>query len=77
MSRSRRKTPIQGNTTAMSDAEGKRQANAAYRQGERMRLAKEGETYEDMTRHGYGSPWDFPKDGKHYDSKMPAKDKRK
>lgn len=77
MSRSRRKMPIHGNTTAESDAEGKRLANAAYRQGERVRLAKEGEGYEDMTRQGYGSPWDFPKDGKRYDPTMSARDRRK
>ena len=78
MSRSRRKTPIFGNTTAKSDAEWKKKAARKLRKRQNQHL----ETTLDSDgfagkRWDVENPWSAPKDGKHYWSKATPKDMRK
>lgn len=65
MSRSRRKTPITGNTTAESEKYDKRLANRAFRAKMKSALKKEKEPLKNKLESGY-STWDFAKDGKQY-----------
>ncbi len=69
MSRSTRKTPIFGNTTAPSDKEFKQASNRAMR-----RARNQGEEPHDKE---YGDPWKSAKDGKSYRVKAQKKDMRK
>jgi hypothetical protein len=62
MSRSRRKTPITGMTTAASDTRGK--VLAHRRQRRRVRAALASGQVEVATRRKAGHVWSFAKDGK-------------
>lgn len=68
MSRSLRKTPIFGHTTARSEAHDKRQWHKRLRAGERGQLASVGpETYHvTVDRNAVSSTWDMAKDGKYW-----------
>lgn len=63
MSRSRRRTPIVGITTADSEKQGKRRANRSWRAAIRRAL-REGEREAAHSRHAFSDPWDMAKDGK-------------
>ena len=65
MSRSFRKNPIIGNTTAESEKQDKRSAARKIRVLSRSRLAKADDTPVDYRESGHGS-WEFSKDGKSY-----------
>jgi len=66
MSRSLRKTPIFGHTTARSEAEDKRLWHKRWRASERDQLAKIGADTDHVTVHlnAVSSTWDMAKDGK-------------
>lgn len=68
MSRSIRKTPIFGYTTARSEAHDKRQWHKRLRAGERAQLASVGPDTDPVTihRNAVSSTWDMAKDGKHW-----------
>jgi hypothetical protein len=78
MSRSRRKTPIFGNTTAESDAEWKAKASRKLRHKVKQHLntTLDGDSFAGK-RWDAVNPWDAPKDGKHYWTKAKPKDMRK
>lgn len=78
MSRSRRKTPIGGITTAKSEALWKAKAARKLRVATRVLLAKhpEGETLSGK-RWEVANPWDGPKDGKSWFGGAHPKDMRK
>ena len=65
MSRSFRKHPFIGNTTAESEKQDKRIAAGKIRVLSRARLAKADDTPVDYRESGHGS-WEFSKDGKKY-----------
>ncbi len=68
MSRSHRKTPIFGHTTARSEADDKRMWHKRWRSHERGQLASldlNGD-YLSVHRQTVSSPWDMAKDGKHW-----------
>lgn len=65
MSRSFRKTPIVGYTTARSEKEDKRIVSGKIRAVSRARLAKKDDTPVDYREAGHGSR-KFSKDGKYY-----------
>lgn len=75
MSRSKIKTPISGITTALSDKEGKRQANRAFRRNTRMEVLK-GKEIVSLLRE-VSNVWSFPKDGKRYWKNLDVKYLRK
>ena len=66
MSRSRRKTPIFGHTTARSEADDKRLWHKRWRSRERDQLATAGPDDELIPIHrlAVSSTWDMAKDGK-------------
>ena len=66
MSRSRRKTPIFGHTTACSEADDKRLWHKLWRKSERDQLAKVGVDTDHVTvhRNAASSTWGMAKDGK-------------
>lgn len=68
MSRSLRKTPIFGHTTARSEAHDKRQGHKRLRAGERGQLASVGPETDHVTvdRNAVSSTWDMAKDGKYW-----------
>ena len=74
MSRSKIKTPILG-IAAVSDKEGKRQANRAFRRNTRMEVLK-GKEIVSLLRE-VSNVWDFPKDGKRYWKNLDVKYLRK
>ncbi len=78
MSRSRRKTPIFGNTTAPSDAEWKKKAARKLRKRQKQHLVStlDGDGFAGK-RWDVEDPWKAPKDGKHYWTKATPKDMRK
>ena len=63
MSRSRRKTPIAGNTTARSDKQDKQFANRKYRRVSKIAVAKDEEIPE---KNAVSNVYDFNKDGKRW-----------
>lgn len=65
MSRSRRKTPIHGMTTATSEAYDKARWHRAFRRAENQRLTTQPETEPHHFREFY-NPWTMQKDGKHW-----------
>lgn len=68
MSRSRRKTPIFGHTTARSEADDKRLWHKRWRSRERDQLAaldSDGDPLP-VHRQTVSSTWDMAKDGKHW-----------
>lgn len=65
MARSRRKTPITGITTAVSEAADKAAWHRRWRRGEKQRLNVDSQA-EPVNHHGYSSQWAMDKDGKRY-----------
>ncbi len=66
MSRSRRKTPVTGIATSISEKDDKRMAAGRARaQSRQALLAAPGEVLAPV-RHQSGNPWAFGKDGKRY-----------
>ncbi|OYW34842.1 MAG: hypothetical protein B7Z41_00725 [Rhizobiales bacterium 12-66-7] len=63
MARSKRRTPIFGNTTAESDKKFKRAENRRARRCARVSLGIGGDP---APAKAFGSPWDSEKDGKHF-----------
>ena len=78
MSRSRRKTPIFGNTTAKSDAEWKAKAarKLRHRVKQHLETTLDGDGFAGK-RWDVENPWCAPKDGKHYWGTAKPKDMRK
>jgi len=65
MSRSYRKTPIFGNTTAESDKPGRKIDHRRYRHYYKDKIRHE--EYDDIEPPNYKeNPWGWPKDGKNY-----------
>ena len=78
MSRSRRKTPIFGHTSAESDAEWKAQSARALRRSVKQMLnATLDTTAFPGKRRELANPWSAPKDGKHWWRGAAARDMRK
>lgn len=78
MSRSRRKTPIFGNTTAKSDHPWKKAASRKVRRRVKQTLTAtlDGDRFVGK-RWELVNPWSSEKDGKHWWSEAGAKDMRK
>jgi hypothetical protein len=78
MSRSRRKTPIFGHTTATSDARWKKAASRKLRRAVKQRLEStlDGDCFVGK-RWDLVSPWSSEKDGKFYWADAKPKDMRK
>jgi hypothetical protein len=78
MSRSRRKTPIFGNTTAKSDAEWKAKAARKLRRKVKQHLESthDGDGFAGKRWDAVNS-WSSEKDGKHYWKRAKPKDMRK
>lgn len=68
MSRSHRKVPIFGHTSARSEAEDKRRWHKRWRARERDQLASLGRDADPMPVHrqAVSSTWNMAKDGKHW-----------
>ena len=68
MSRSLRKTPIFGHTTARSESDDKRLWHKRWRSRERDQLASRGPDGDPLPVHrqDVSSTWDMAKDGKHW-----------
>lgn len=64
MSRSRRKTPITGVTTAETEKENKRDANRKLRRLNRIKMHKG--DFDLFQLREISNVWEFDKDGKHY-----------
>lgn len=78
MSRSKRRTPITGVTTAESEAWEKAKWHRRHRREERARLKGEGTEYVARSHREHSSPWTMEKDGKTYwGSEAGAKEMRK
>ncbi|GAB3924179.1 hypothetical protein [Mucilaginibacter myungsuensis] len=75
MARSKRKTPIFGQTTASSEKLDKRRWNRVFRRITKTKLGLEDETPVRMEE--VSNVWDGAKDGKHYYSGHTLKDLRK
>ncbi len=78
MSRSRRKTPLFGHTSAKSDAEWKAKAARKLRKRQKQHLNQtlDGDGFAGK-RWDVEDPWKAPKDGKFYWAKAGPKDMRK
>ena len=77
MSRSRRKTPIFGITTAPSEAEDKRLWHKRLRAKTRDQLKAGPDDHIPVDRREVSDPWGMAKDGKRYWKKAPPKSLRK
>ncbi|MBO3697306.1 hypothetical protein [Roseivirga sp. E12] len=75
MSRSSKKTPITGITTAISEKQDKRDANRKFRRKTKQQVNLGDETISEIRE--LSNVWGFHKDGKHYDSDMSKKEMRK
>lgn len=75
MSRSRNKIPIIGYTTAICDKIGKQKANRRFRRKIKVELQKGKELFTIHKRQT--TPWNMPKDGKHYVTDLEDKYLRK
>ncbi|MEM9339279.1 MAG: hypothetical protein AAGA66_11160 [Bacteroidota bacterium] len=76
MSRSRKKTPVKGITSAKSEKEDKRNANRKFRRKVKQEVNKGGEEQLPKLRE-LSNVWAFDKDGKRYDKDLPEKSRRK
>lgn len=74
MSRSKKKTPIAGNTSAKSDKPAKKKANKAWRRAVKIAIQNGGEI---PKRRERSDVYCFPKDGKKYLTNYTKKDMRK
>lgn len=70
MSRSRRRTPKVGITTARSEKQDKLKAHRRERRGVKAALAKGAEEHELPHRREVSDPWKMAKDGKAYLGQM-------
>ena len=77
MSRSRRKTPIFGITTATSEAEDKRLWHKRLRAKTRDQLKAGPEDHIPVDHREVSDPWGMAKDGRRYDKKATPKMLRK
>ncbi|HET8839010.1 MAG TPA: hypothetical protein VFM82_08490 [Flavobacteriaceae bacterium] len=75
MSRSKNKTKMHGNTTAISEKEDKRKANRKLRKIVKQRLKSQHTEFPRLRE--VSNIWSFQKDGKKYDASMTEKDLRK
>jgi hypothetical protein len=66
MSRSRRKTPMTGVTTAASEKADKAAWRRRHRHAEKMRLDGAGSEYVARSYREHSDPWSMSKDGKRY-----------
>ncbi|WP_179401585.1 hypothetical protein [Burkholderia guangdongensis] len=66
MSRSRRKSPFIGVTTAESEAQDKAQWHRRHRRIESARLKEDAVDYETRSHRAQSDPWKMDKDGKIY-----------
>jgi hypothetical protein len=66
MSRSERRTPITGVTTAVSEADDKAKWHRRHRREERARLKSSAEDYVPQSHREHSDPWSMDKDGKKY-----------
>lgn len=65
MSRSRKKTPITGNTKARSEKQDKQLWHRRFRHKERLRLLRDPEGLS-VDKNEVSSTWNMAKDGKHW-----------
>ena len=72
MSRSTRKTPIHGITTARSESADKQAWHGRLRASERTRIAHDGEDHIPVHEREVSDPWGMAKDGKRYLPKTAA-----
>ncbi len=75
MSRSKKKTKIQGITTAKSEKENKRDANRKLRRVVKQKVKSDKTELPELRE--VSDVWAFNKDGKRYNPKMTEKDLRK
>jgi len=76
MSRSYRKTPVFGNTSAESDKPGRTKDHRRYRHYYKDMIRHE--NYDDIEPPNFKEePWGWPKDGRHYWHDATEKDMRK
>lgn len=66
MSRSKRKNPIMGITTAESEAWDKAQWHRAHRRAENARLHSQGDEFIEQSDRDVSDPWRLSKDGKRW-----------
>ncbi|WP_266183367.1 hypothetical protein [Dyella humicola] len=71
MARSKKKTPIHGITSAVSEAQDKALWHRAYRRGERQRIQQDADPVL-VDENQYSSPWKMDKDGKVYVPDQPT-----
>jgi hypothetical protein len=75
MSRSLKKTKIQGITTATSEKKNKQEANRKFRRIIKQKVKSEKTELPELRE--VSNVWSFEKDGKRYNPEMSAKDMRK
>lgn len=75
MSRSRKKTPILGMTTAGSEKSDKQEANRKFRRRIKQEVADSQDVLSE--KREVSDVWDFAKDGKQYMNSLAAKNLRK
>lgn len=75
MSRSKKKTPIRGITTARSEKQDKRDANRKFRRKTKQQVNLGDETISEIRE--ISNVWAFDKDGKHYNADISEKEMRK
>lgn len=66
MSRSKRKNPILGITTAETESSEKAKWHRRHRREERVRLKTDAEGYVARSHREHSDPWTMDKDGKKY-----------
>lgn len=75
MSRSKKKTKINGITTAKSEKENKQKVNRKFRRIIKQKVNSEKTELPEL--RAVSNVWDFDKDGKRYNSEMTKKELRK
>lgn len=75
MSRSKKKTKIQGITTANSEKGNKQEANRKFRRIVKQKIGIEDRNLPE--KRAVSNVWSFDKDGKRYNSEMTEKELRK
>ena len=75
MSRSKKKNPVKGITSADSEKDDKRNANRKFRRKIKQEVNKGEELLPEVRE--VSNVWSFDKDGKLYDKDLPEKDLRK
>lgn len=77
MSRSKRKMPIMGFTTAQSEKADKAAWHRRDRRAAKLNIASEGQDYVDRSHRENSNPWSMAKDGRQYCPDAPPKSLRK